>query len=165
MAGYLTATVLELIEAVEAEAEKYRNGERGEQTSLELEESENTKNVNERMASAEVSSTRKPRGKRNPNAGKPEMHQVQNPDDTEPPLTDAELRQLLASVDRDVPVDAIATWIRSDRLAAEGWARAELRRLTKSQHVGEEMPSEPECVVKSATLPLTAAEQFAATEV
>lgn len=155
MAGYLTATVLELIEEAEAEAELYRLGERGEQTSLDLEDSENAKNVNERMASAEIDSTKKPRrGKKNPNAGKPEVHQVQNPDATEPPMTDDEMRQLLLSVERDVPIDAFPALIRSERLAVEGWARAQQRRLIGALHAGEVVPEEPAWVKANATLPL-----------
>jgi len=152
--GYLPNTVLELIEVAENEAALYRGGERGEQTELELEDSENTKNVNDRMAAAEVASTRKPRGK-NKDVGKPSMHQTQNPEATEPPLDNDQLRQLLLSVERDVPVDAIATWIRTERVEAEVWARARQREMLDGEGTAM-LLVEPKCLKKSATLPLSA---------
>lgn len=56
--------VMKLIALAESEATKYDEGERMQMTlALSEEASENTKNVDKRMADAEVSSTRKPRGR------------------------------------------------------------------------------------------------------
>jgi hypothetical protein len=156
--GYLSSAVLTLIEDAEAHAEAFRNGERGEQIDMNLPESENTKAVNQRMADAEVSSTRKPGKKKDAIAG---VGTVFNPDSTEL-LDDAGLRQLLGSVDRDVPVDAIARFTSSERSLAEAWGRARQKEMTgqfdkltaKERKLA--VPAEPECVQKSATLPLSA---------
>lgn len=153
-AGFLPDHVPALIDDLENEAALYHGGERGEQTSLELETSENTKQFNDNAAAAEVKSTRKPRSKK----GKdfiPGVGDVANPDATEV-LTDEKLRQLLLMVERDVPIDAIATWTSSDRSASETWARARQRELAGSAKPDETVPDEPACVKASATLPLTA---------
>jgi hypothetical protein len=71
------------------------------------------------------------------------------------PLTDAKLRDLLARVDRDVPIDAIAAWTAGERDQAARWAVAETHRLI-TQNPND--IAEPECVQKSATLPLKAEE-------
>lgn len=159
--GYLSSAVLTLIEEVETQAEAYRTGERGEQIDLNLPESENTKAVNQRMADGEAATTRKPRGPKNANTGKPEALHVLNPESTEL-LTDDDLRQLLLIVERDVPVDAIAQWTSSERSLAETWARARQKemlgqfdKLTLAERKGA-VPREPNVVKKAATLPLSA---------
>ena len=156
--GYLDDVTIKLIEEAERQAELYRTGERGEQMKLEL--SDNIKQVEERMAAAEVASTRKPRSKKRGAAFVPGVGDVANPDATEP-VTDDALRQLLLTVDRDVPIDAIARWTSSEREMARRWAERELRRRVEFSHgkaVSPVMEAEPECVEKSATLPLKADE-------
>lgn len=150
MDGYLSSTILELIEDAEQHAEAYRNGERGEQTSLPL-ESENTKAVNERMASAEVASTRKPKGKKG-KTSIPGVGDVVNPD-SDVALDDAGLRQLLLSCDHDVPVDAVARWSSSERDAAQRYGMAQQRKLAGEK---VDVPALPKAIKRDATLPLKA---------
>lgn len=57
----LSDKVMALIKLTESEARRYKNKEYGQLVATEP--SENTKNANQRMADAEVSSTRKPKGK------------------------------------------------------------------------------------------------------
>lgn len=155
--------VLELIALAEDEAVRYLNGER-EQRELFDKPSENVKQFDERAAAAEVASTRKPkkgRKAKGPLPGQTGVEYVAN----EPgvPLDDDELRQLLLSVERDVPVDAIARWTSSDRDAAQRWAEHRQKQLLQhanGEPVMENLP-EPECVEKSATLPLKADERTA----
>jgi hypothetical protein len=161
--GLLPKYIPELIDDLEEAATLYHEGERGEQMNLNLPASENAKAVNERMAGAEVASTRKPRAKKDPNAHTPAIHQVQNPDATEI-LTNDRLRQLLLTVERDVPVDAIALWTSSERSLAEAWGRARQKELAGEYEKlapearGKMVPAEPACVIKYATLPLKAEE-------
>lgn len=153
--GYLDDVTIKLIEEAERQAELYRTGERGEQMKLEL--SDNIKQVDERMADAEVASTRKPkRGKgKTPKQGDTGVAIVAN--EAGEPLDDDGLRQLLLSVERDVPIDAINLWTSSDRDAAQRWAEAALR-FRVGQLPRSELPTEPECVIKSATRGLGADE-------
>lgn len=65
---YLSKPLLKLIERVEMEASRYVNGETA-QTDAFQQSSENSKAVDDRMASAAVKSTRVPRGKRGDVAG------------------------------------------------------------------------------------------------
>lgn len=152
--------VLELISLAEEEAVRYLNGER-EQRELFDKPSENVKQFDERAAAAEVASTRKPRKGRKakgPLPGQTGVEYVAN----EPgvPLDDRGLRQLLLSVERDVPIDAIARWTSSDRDAAQRWAENEQHRLASlaGGHRVVNAEPEPECIAKSATLPLKANE-------
>lgn len=149
MDGYLPSAVVELIEEAETQATAYLNGERGEQTTLEL-DSENAKSFDERAAAAEVASTRKPRKTKDHEPGVGEIH---NPDATEAP-TDETLRQLLLTVERDVPIDALQRWTSSEREAAQRWAEARQQQIV-GQRKGR-MPKEPECIQRDATLPLKA---------
>lgn len=156
--GFLPESTVALINELEARAKEYHDGERGEQTALPLGDSANTKAANERMASAEVASTRAPKG-RGSKKGKdfiPGVGDVANPDATEP-LTDDNLRQLLLSVERDIPIDAISAWASTERDDAARWAMA-----TQKLHIGEikksDVPKEPACVKRNATLPLKADE-------
>jgi hypothetical protein len=146
--------VLELIALAEDEAVRYLNGER-EQRELFEGSSENVKQVDERMAAAEVASTRKPkRGKgKTPKQGDTGVAIVAN--EAGEPLDDDGLRQLLLSVERDVPIDAINLWTSSDRDAAQRWATARQKQLVGQAPDGA-VPTEPECVANSATLPIMA---------
>jgi len=154
--GYLNEVTLMLLAEAEVQAELYRDGTRGEQITLPL--SNNAREVDDRMAAAEVASTRKPKnGKKSkaPKQGDTGVAIVAN----EPgePMTDAALRQLLLSVERDVPVDAINLWTSSDRNVARAWAEARQKEIVAGYHATSEF-AEPECVAKSATLPLKADE-------
>ncbi len=150
--GYLDDVTLALIEDAELAAALYIDGERGEQTQLPLGDSENSKTANERMAAAEVASTRKPKGKKKGKDFIPGVGDVVNADATEP-LTDENIRQLLLSVERDVPIDAIAAWASTERDDAARWAMA-TQKLHTGQAKKADVPKEPECVKRCATLPL-----------
>ncbi len=151
--GFLPEMIGVLVDDLENEASLYQSGERGEQTTLALGD-ENIKQANDRMAAAEVASTRKPKGKKKGAAFVPGVGEVANPDATEP-VTNDSLRQLLLSVERDVPIDAIALWSSSERDAAFYWATASQRAIV-GQVTKNDVPEEPECVKRDATLPLTA---------
>jgi hypothetical protein len=153
----LTDEVLDLIKLAEEEATSYANGERvqGEMfTKEQRTASENTKAFNDNSAAAEAKSTRKPRAKKN-SAEVLGVGTVYNPDKTEL-LDDAGLRQLLLTVERDVPVDAIARFTSSDRSLATAWAVMRQKSLLGSLKVKEVVPPEPECVKTYATAPLSA---------
>lgn len=152
MTGLLSIAVRELIDALEERATEFRDGERGEQIPLALGESENTKAFADRSAAAETKSTRKPK---KASDQKPGVGLVINPGATEV-LDDNALRQLLGSVDRDVPPDAIARFTSSERSMAATWAIARQRELTRSLKPDETVPEEPACVSSTATLPLSA---------
>jgi hypothetical protein len=140
--GYLDDVTLALIDEAETQAEAYRGGDYGEQTSLPLGEtapSENAKTFDERAAAAEVASTRKPgkqRGKKKSPAFIPGVGDVHNPTATEV-VTDDVLRESLLAVGRDVPIDAIARWGSIERERAWRWTRGEFAE-------------EPLCVRESA---------------
>jgi hypothetical protein len=157
--GFLSEAVVGFIDDLEARATEYQNGERGEQTQLPLGDSENSKAAGERMANAEVASTRKPKGKGK--NGKPPRQAdtgvaiVAN--EAGEPLDENALRQLLLSVDRDVPVDAIGIWTSSERDAAQRWGEARQKEMT-GELATDLVPREPEAVIKYATLPLKADE-------
>lgn len=150
--GYLDAETLELIEALEEEADAYRGGERGEQTKLALGDSENSKAFGERVAASGVASTRKPKGKgkKKDPTQMPGVGLVANPDATEV-LDDEALRQLLLSVERDVPIDALGRFTSSERSLATRWAMMRQRELIDALKPDERMPSEPPCLLASAT--------------
>jgi hypothetical protein len=151
----LSDEVLELIDLVEAEAIRYEKGERVQLELMPKAEttSENTAAFNERAAAAEVATTRKPKSARG--KGKPETaadaeaaSQTWNPGKTEP-LTTPLLRQLLLSVERDVPEDAIERWTSSERDGAQRWAEARQQEIL-GQWPTDRMPREPECVIKAS---------------
>lgn len=142
MDGYLPSAVVDLIEAAEQQAEAYRNGERGEQTSLDL-QSENTKAVNERMADAEVASTRKAKGRKGKAADVVALGGEQ-------------LRQLLLSVDQDVPVSAIERWSVEEMYHAQSWAEWAQRQLAAGKSTSGGII--PEVIRRDATLPISAEE-------
>lgn len=154
----LSDEVLELIQLAESEATRYVRGERvqGELfAKAEIKpQSENAKSFDDRAAAAEVASTRKPRTKKQKDFI-PGTGAIVNPGATEV-LSDAGLRNLLGSVDRDVPVDAIVQFTSSERASAERWARFRQREIVGSVKPDEAVPIEPECIVKNTTLPLTA---------
>ena len=164
--GFLPSHVPALVDELEMQATAFHDGEHGEQISLGLPASENTKAVNQRMADAEVASTRKPKGRKG--KGKehiPGVGTVINPDAVEL-IGDDALRMLLGMVDRDVPVDAIAAWTSSERSQAVTWARARQQELLgrfaqlSEEERAEMVPPEPACVQAAATLLLTAEEHW-----
>jgi hypothetical protein len=137
----LSDEVMELIRLAEGEATRYVNHEREQLDMYDNKEtSENVKAADERMASAAVHSTRKPKGKKPPasqvETGVPVVNTVGVP------MTDENLRQLLLSVECDVPIDAIKKWTSGERDAVQRWA--------ESGKTGVE----PKCVTASATPPL-----------
>lgn len=149
----LSDVVLELIEDAEHEAARYLKGERVQGELFEKREaSANTKAFDDRAAAAEVNSTRKPRGKKKSDQ-MPGVGLVANPNDG-PPLTDTELRQLLLSVERDVPIDAFATWAGSERDASIVWATQQQKKLLGALKEKETVPVEPACIAQSATPPM-----------
>lgn len=159
--GFLSEAVVGFIDDLEARATEYQNGERGEQTQLPLGDSENSKAAGERMAAAEVGSTRKPKGKGAKKNGKPPRQAdigvsvvVNEPGEQ---LDDSALRQLLLSVERDLPIDAVALFTSSERDAAQAWANARLKEMV-GQLDAATVPREPDVVIKFATLPLKADE-------
>lgn len=151
----LNDDVMALIALAEEEATRYAKGERvqGELFSREEREaepepmSENEAAVNDRMAAAEVASTRKPgrngahpengtktgmNGRTNTKPARaprrkkgadfiPGVGNVVNADATDAP-TDGTLRDLLLRAGRDVPLDAIGQWTSIERDAAQRWA-------------------------------------------
>lgn len=156
--GFLSAAVIGFVDELEEEATRFKEGER-EQTSLplgEAEPSDNTKEFNARSAAAEGATTRKPKGKKKPKDFVPGVGDVVNANATEV-LDNDGIRQLLLTVERDVPVDAIATWVSSERSLATDWAHARLKEMV-GQLEDIFVPTEPACVIKAATLPLSAEE-------
>jgi hypothetical protein len=155
----LSDEVLELIDLAETEATRYANGERiqGElftksERSAEATTpmSENEREFNERAASAEVASTRKPRrGRGKGKAFIPGVGDVVNPNASEPP-TDEQLRELLQRAGRDAPVDALHALASSERDALQRWADAMLDPMT----MVSDIPAEPEILALIAMLPL-----------
>lgn len=163
----LSDEMLELIGLVESEAARYVNGERiqGELFTKKDREaeptSENVKDFDKRAAHAEVSSTRKPRGKMGrgkKNAATGGTHGVDftaNPDATEPPLDNDGMRQLLLSVERDVAVDAIGQWTSSERSLAQRWAEARQKEIV-GQLAADKIPTEPAHVIRASSPDLAA---------
>ncbi len=150
--GFLPESTVTLIDELEAQAQEYHNGERGEQTSLPLGDSQNTKNADQKMAEAEVTSTRKPKGRNGKMRGKQSSEPTPISD-----LTDVGVRQLLASVDRDVPIEAITAASVKDRSEAIRWAECRQKEIT-GQLEDVFMPTEPEWLIRAATPPLKADE-------
>lgn len=130
--------VLELIELAELEASRYWNGERTQTEMFNRESSENAEEFNERAAAAEIATTRKPKRGR----GKKSSGDV-------PPTTPV-LRQLLLSIERDVPEEAIERWTSSERDAALNWAEARQKQII-GQINDVDVPDEPACVKRDAT--------------
>jgi len=149
----LSDNVLQLIRLAEDEATRYVNHERVQgEIFAQTATTENTAAFNERAAAAEVSSTRKPRQSKKDKAALAAQTEtgipVVNP--VGAPLTDDALRQLLLSVERDVPVDAIAQWTSSEREQAQRWGELRQKELIGAGEFTH-VPSEPPCVVRSAT--------------
>jgi hypothetical protein len=67
------------------------------------------------------------------------------------------LRQELLQVERDVPVDAIAGWTDDERQHAHAWAAVRLEEMLGNLR-SNSTKLEPECVQRSATMPLKADE-------
>lgn len=155
--GYLSDVTLALIGEAEDQAAAYRDGERGEQTQLPLGDSENAKAFNDRAAAAEVQSTRKPKGKkgRAPRQADTGVALVVNEPGDE--LTDEALRQLLLTVERDLPIDAIALMTSSERDAAQAWAVARQQEIVGTLESAK-MPAEPAALLRYATPALQATE-------
>lgn len=144
----LSDDVLKLIALTESEARRYKNKEYGELVP-EKKSSENTKNASERMAAAEVASTRKPKGKMGHGKGR-------KPSDPEPVAFEV-IRQLLLQVERSIDVEAIAAWTDDERTLAREWATARLEEMV-GQRESPTTPTEPQCVIRASTLPLKADE-------
>lgn len=171
----LTDKVLELIKLVQAEAARFVNGERGQATEAKKKPSENSKEFDDRAAAASAQTTRKPdsakkgggkgKGKDEP-AGKDNTVQFpeQIPEQTAESVavtSSAAIRQLLLSVDRDVPVEVVTAWSLADRASAMNWATARQKEILGQADA--KVPREPECVIQSATMPLKADEWTAPT--
>lgn len=91
------------------------------------------------------------RKKKDKSAGTP--NEVVNPDKTKAP-TDDVLRARLLEFDRDVPVDAIATWTSTERDAVQRYldAKRDLRDNARAVNLDEVI--EPDVILLSATPPL-----------
>ncbi len=151
--GFLDDVTMKLIEVMEEQAEAYRNGERGEQTKLALGD-ENADRVDDRMRAASVASTRKPKKDKARELRIQAETGVEAANQAGDAMTDENLRQLLLSVERDVPVDAIARWSSSERDGAQRWAHGRQKELMG--HADAKVRAEPECVLRDATMPLSA---------
>lgn len=145
--GFLPAHVPALVDQLEEHAKAYIEGARGEQTQLPLDDT-NANNVADRMSAESASATRKggrkTKGPQLVHAGTGGVIPVVN----EPgePLTDESLRAKLRQADRDVSLEAIATWTSTERQKAAEWAAAAGDTFTMPQDV----PPEPEWVRKHA---------------
>lgn len=149
----LSDEVLGLIKLAEVEARRYVKRERLQaelfgDADAEKVASENTKNFDERAAAAEVASTRK--NGRKPKSFVRGVGDVMNADATVV-LNDLQVRQLLLSVERDVPVEAIARWTSSERARVVTWGRAKQKKYAHSLKPDEKVPKEPKCVAEAAT--------------
>lgn len=151
----LPENILALCDLVEQEAVRFESGETAQLELMGSAEStsENAKQFDQRAASAEVASTRKPRASRNPKKGATAadaevQSQTWNIDKTVA-MTTPVLRQLLLSVERDVPEDAIEAWISSERDAAQRWAEARQKEIL-GQLAEANVPTEPPCVIKAS---------------
>lgn len=156
--GFLPESTIEMVNALERQATLYQQGERGEQTVMPLGDSENSKEFNERAAHAEVASTRRPKLSKKEKAALAAQAEAGVPvvnADAGIPLTNDALRQLLLSVDRDVPIDAIARWTSSERESAQRWGEARQQEMV-GQLDAATVPTEPACVLKDATPALSA---------
>lgn len=142
--GFLSAEVIGYVDELETQASLFiEKGERGEQTALEL--------------GVDGGAAKPKRGGKKKDAVVLGVGTVVNPDATEV-VDDEVLRQLLLTVERDVPIDAIATWGSSDRSRAIEWAKARQLEILNSLKADERVPAEPACLLASATLPLSANE-------
>jgi hypothetical protein len=149
----LSDEVLQLIKLAEAEATRFVNGERGEAKAAKK-TSENANDFADRAAAASAQSTRKPKAD----------NTVQFPEKGSEPAafrTPDEVRQLLLTVERDVPVEAIAAWSADEWQKAVNWATARQKELIGQADA--KVPREPKCVIKAATMPLKADEWTAPT--
>jgi hypothetical protein len=153
----LSDEVLELVALVEGEAVRYLNGEREQLDLLKPSNSENVAEFNENSAHAEVQSTRKPKGRKGKPPRQADTGVAIVANEAGEPLDEAGLRQLLLSVDRDVPVDAIGIWTSSERDAAQRWGEARQKEMIGELST-DLVPREPEAVIRYATLPLKADE-------
>jgi hypothetical protein len=136
--GTYPKEVADMIVNLEAEAAKYWSGER-EQGEI-FDRSQTEKQPQDGPAPA------KPRGKKNRDHI-PGVGPVMNPDATEQ-MTDENLRQLLLRVERDMPIDAIATLTSGERDAAQRWAAAIIEsKLNNRPYTGVE----PEAIKRLAT--------------
>lgn len=150
--GFLPDTVVAFVDELEVAAEAYHNGERGEQPSL---FSENADTVDRAMRAASSAATKKARSPKR-KADTIEGLPVMNPGDVAD-VSDAELRQLLLMVERDVPVDAITrTWTGSERSAAIRWATIRQQELAGALGDLATVPAEPACILRDATPALLA---------
>lgn len=138
---HLKPAELRLIEQVESEAERYVNGETAQGDVF---ASANASAVDEKMAEAEVATTRKPHDKKTRGAKKT----VAPADDA--PLSNGGLRSLLGTVDYNVPLAKIDAWTTEDRAEAQTWATACQQAMGKS-----ETPP-PACVERDADKPVQA---------
>lgn len=145
----LSGEVLEIIGLVESEARRYLDKEYGPPPAAKP-ASENTKNADQKMAEAEVSSTRKPKGKGGKMRGKGSSEPTPVSD-----LTDVAVRQLLATVDRDVPIEAIMAFSAKQRAETIRWAELRQKELVGTME-DVFMPTEPTILLKVATPPIKA---------
>lgn len=141
---FLTPVELRLIEHVEVEATRYVGGETA-QAEMFASTSANAKAVDERMAEAEVASTRKPKGRgKTKLGGQAAPGELANPGKTVAPTTQ-KIHDLLAAVGKDVPIDAIERWGSADRDAAQAYAEKAAKGKASSM---------PLCVQRDSMKPL-----------
>ncbi len=156
--GFLDDVTCKLIAQLEERADEYRDGERGEQLeAFTKKDSENAARVDDEMRAASVASTRKPKSKKLGAAARRQQTETGVPvaNEAGDPMTDDLLRQLLVSVDRDVPIDAIARWTSTERDAAQRWGQARQKEIV-GQLEGATVPAEPPALLRDATPRLSA---------
>lgn len=134
--GVFFDDIAKLIIAAENAAVAYHNGERMQGEIFQKAE-EGTDDMTKKRAAK-----KKPKDVGTPN-------EVMNRDKVVP-MTDEALRKLLLSVDRDVPEDAIARMVSTDRDAAQRWAEAMIDvKNERPRHIDDLV--EPEFLKASAT--------------
>lgn len=138
---FLDQIEMDLIIAVETAAEAFVKGERSQRDLFPT----NAEAGNAELTPEQKGPPRRPKKGDFVRDGYP----VVNQEGVE--LTDERVRQYLLQVERDVPLDAIATWTTTEREKAAEWARLEAIRLTSG---ALHKKKEPLVVKKAANLSL-----------
>lgn len=147
--GIFDPEIIDLIAEAEKQATSYRKGEKAQIDAFEQTSKTDPAAPGEQPTN-DIEKRRRRKKDVDPKAGTP--NEVVNPDKTAPPPDDATIRNILLAAGRDVPVDAIAQWIETERKQAVKWAEHQLAPALDTAR-GETTP-EPEFLQKVATLPL-----------
>lgn len=144
--GTFPREVAEMVATLEAEATRYWNGEReqgemfapGTAPAAAADEKPRVDGPRDQLAA------KRSRKKGTPGGAAP--GEVQNPDSTDI-LTDERLRSLLLRAGRDLPIDAIALMLSSERQQVAAWAFA----VTDPTIMEKNHPAEPQFLKENAT--------------